>query len=64
MSQKVTARFYVTEITEFGNVDQCRVKLAPAYSEGQNQDWAKYTPSGAIELNIGADLPAALRGLA
>jgi len=52
MSQKITARFYVAEITDFGNIDQCRVALQPAYSGNQNKDWAAYTPSGKIELNI------------
>lgn len=52
MSEKVTARFYVSQITDFGNVDQCRVELVPAYGDGNNKDWAKYTPSGKVELNI------------
>jgi hypothetical protein len=59
MSTKVTARFYVESIKDFGNNDFCLVKLQPAYGGGQNADWAKYTPSGNIELNIGAELPAA-----
>lgn len=59
MSSKVTARFYVSKITDYGNTDQCLVELAPAYSDGQNKDWAAYTPSGKIELSIGAGLPAA-----
>lgn len=59
MFSKVSARFYVSEITHYGNSDQSRVTLLPAYGDGQNADWAKYTPSGNIELNIGAELPAA-----
>ena len=34
MSQKVTARFYVSLITDFGNSDQCQVTLLPAYADG------------------------------
>jgi len=48
----VSARFYVSEITDYGNTDQSRITLLPAYGEGQNKDWAKFTPSGKIELNI------------
>lgn len=58
MSSKVTARFYVQEIKDFGNSDYSQVVLTPAYGDGQNKDWAKYTPSGRIEMNIGTDLPA------
>lgn len=59
MSKKVTARFYVYQIVEYGNTEQMQVTLSPAYSEGQNKDWAKATPTGKIELSIGTDLPAA-----
>jgi len=57
--QVITARFYVAQLTEHGNVDQITVELNPAYSEGQNKAWAKATPSGKITLAIGSDLPAA-----
>jgi hypothetical protein len=59
MSRKVTARFYVHQITDFGNTDNINVVLQPAYSEGQNKDWAKYTPSGKIELSVHQDAAAA-----
>jgi len=59
MSQKVTARFFVNQIVEYGNTDQCVVILTPAYGDGQNKDWAEYTPSGKIELSIGTKLSAA-----
>lgn len=58
MSQKITARFYVQEITDYGNTEQSRIVLQPAYGDGQNKDWAKYTPSGKIELNIQTDTAA------
>lgn len=54
----ITARFYVAEIIDFGNVDQLRVTLQPAYGDGKNADWAKFTPSGKIELNITAGTAA------
>ena len=59
MTEKVTARFYVGSITSHGNFDQDTVTLLPAYSQGQNQQWAKATPSGKIELNVDSTLPAA-----
>ena len=59
MSQKVTARFFVNQITDYGNSNYAAVTLVPAYQDGQNKEWASATPSGKIELNIGADLPAA-----
>ena len=58
MFSKVSARFYVSEITHYGNSDQSRVTLLPAYGDGQNADWAKYTPSGKVELNITAGTSA------
>ena len=59
LTRRISARFYVSEIVEYGNVSQIRVKMMPAYSEGQNKDYAKATPSGSFELNIDAELPAA-----
>jgi len=56
---RITARFFVQQIIEHGNFDQITVMLTPAYSEGQNKQWAVATPSGKIEMNIKSDLPAA-----
>lgn len=55
---QVTARFYVAELTKFA-FSQIRVKLQPAYSKKHNAKWAAATPSGSIEMNISADMPAA-----
>jgi hypothetical protein len=49
-------RFYVSQITQRatgGNAPEGgEVILAPAYKDGKNSDWAKYTPSGSITLNV------------
>lgn len=62
---RITARFFVDSIVEHGRFDQISVTLMPAYSEGQNKEWAKATPSGKIELSVDSNLPAAnfFRGL-
>jgi hypothetical protein len=56
---RISARFFLQQITEHGNVDQITVALSPAYSSGQNKDWAAATPSGRIELAIAGDRLAA-----
>lgn len=56
---RISARFFVQQIVEHGNFDQITVKMTPAYSQGQNKQWAMATPSGLIEMNIQSDLPAA-----
>jgi hypothetical protein len=56
----ISARFYISEITRFGNFNGGKVKLNPAYANGANKDWAQATPSGSIELNVNADKTTAL----
>lgn len=55
----ITARFFVASVLENGNWDGISVTLQPAYSEGQNKQWAEATPSGKIELSISDKMPAA-----
>ena len=54
---QITARFYVSQITKSPS-DYGTVTLQPAYKDGKNKEWAKYTPSGRIDLNVGVELPA------
>jgi hypothetical protein len=58
MEHRISARFFVNQIIEHGNVTQITVKMTPAYSEGQNKDYAKATPSGSFELNVDSELLA------
>lgn len=53
----VNARFWVRELTEFGNADNIKVTLAPVLRNGGdgNVDWAKFTPSGEITLFVSAE---------
>lgn len=49
----LTLRFYVREITHKAGDENIYVKLQPAYNNGSgNETWAKYTPSGSIELVV------------
>lgn len=52
----VSARFYVSSITQRATgstkAEGGEVVLAPAYKDGKNADWARYTPSGQITLNV------------
>lgn len=49
---RITARFYVNQITRHAGSDNVAVKLTPAYKDGANAEWAKYTPAGVIELSV------------
>ncbi len=48
---KVSLRFYVVSVTENAGGSH-QVLLQPSYKDGANSDWAKYTPSGRLELNL------------
>lgn len=52
----VSARFYVSTVTQRATgqtkPEGGEIILAPAYKDGANKDWAKYTPSGSITLNV------------
>lgn len=59
LDRRISARFFVNQIVEHGNVNQITVKMTPAYSDGQNKDYAKATPSGSFDLNVDGDTVAA-----
>lgn len=48
----VLAKFYVQTKTEYQG-GQISIVMAPVYSDNdENKDWAKYTPSGKLEMMI------------
>lgn len=49
----ISLRFYVAEIVRHAGSDFRTIRLRPDYKDGANADWAKYTPSGLIELSVG-----------
>ena len=55
----ISLRFYVKSIERHAGNEHVTVKLAPSYKDGRNADWAKWTPSGSIELTVGN--PAAIK---
>ena len=55
----ITLRFYVKEVSRTAGADYVTVKLQPAYKDGRNSDWSKFTPSGSIELTVSN--PAAIK---
>ena len=62
-ASKVTARFYVSEVTRRAyNPDHVTVKLQAAGRGEQNKAWAAATPSGTIELTINNAAAAAFFG--
>lgn len=48
----VTARFYVSEITKFSGGTSTRIKLGAACRGPENRDWARWSPSGTVELVV------------
>ena len=59
-AEKVTARFYVSTVTKQANFANLSVTLLPVTRKAEdNVDWAKYTPSGKLEMNVSTDSPAA-----
>lgn len=48
----VSAKFKVQRITPNTHHEGAEVELVPDYAEGRNKDWAKWTPSGVIRMNI------------
>lgn len=51
---RVTLRFHVQSVTEHDGGNHS-VILTPSYKDGANKEWAKYTPSGRIELSLSQD---------
>lgn len=54
----VSAKFKVQRVTPNVGFSNTEVELVPDYAEGRNKDWAEYTPSGLMRLQI--TNPAAL----
>lgn len=53
MSNAVTARFFVDQITRRAyNPEHAEVVLKPAYRGTENKAWATATPSGEIKLQV------------
>lgn len=56
----ISAKFKVQRVTpqspitgKDGSLKQAaEVELVPDYAEGRNKDWAEYTPSGVIRMNV------------
>lgn len=53
----VAARFYVQQITKNAS-GYTGVQLSPSVKGEANKDWAYYTPSGSIQLNVHPDTEA------
>lgn len=58
MSARVAARFYVYTIKKVA-AGYTAVELMPSTKGEGNKEWAHYTPSGKIEMNISPDSGAA-----
>lgn len=56
----ISAKFKVQRVTpqspitgKDGTLKQsAEVEMVPDYAEGRNKDWAEYTPSGVIRMNV------------
>ena len=49
----IKARFWVREVTKYGNADNVKVSLSPVTrSTPDNVQWSKYTPSGEVILHV------------
>lgn len=57
---QIHGRFYVHQITK-SNTDYLAVHLKAVVRSGvdDNVNWSKFTPSGAIEMNVHRDTAAA-----
>lgn len=53
----VKARFYVNQVAKNAS-GYTTVKMNPSTKGEENKDWAKYTPSGSIELTINPETSA------
>lgn len=45
-----TAKLYLTTKTIVG--DQVTLSFGPDYAEGRNKEWAKYTPTLSLSMNV------------
>lgn len=49
----VTARFFIRQLTRSSfNPDARQIELSAVSRGPENRTWAKYTPSGTIEMNV------------
>lgn len=55
----ISAKFKVQQVTPHisgekfdDDRDYAEVLLVPDYAGGRNADWARYTPSGSIRMNV------------
>jgi len=56
----VTAKFYVSKIIKSAAFDNINVELLPVTRKAEdNVDWAKYTPSGKLEMSVTTKTEAA-----
>lgn len=53
----VKARFYVHQVAK-NATGYTTIKMSPSTKGEENKDWAKYTPSGSIELTINPETGA------
>lgn len=49
----ILARFYIREITRYGNTDNVLIKMSATIKGSEdNKEWSKYTPSGNIDMSV------------
>jgi hypothetical protein len=53
----VKARFYVNQVAK-NATGYSTVTMSPSTKGEENKDWAKYTPSGSIQLTINPETSA------
>lgn len=51
---KVTAKVKCLSKEDAG--DQVHLRFEPDYSDGRNAEWAKYTPSLSLSMNVKGDV--------
>jgi hypothetical protein len=55
MSARITAKVRLQARQEFQD-DQQMLTFAPDYSDGRNQEWAKYTPALNLTMTVKAEV--------
>jgi len=57
---QVKAKFYVNKITKSANFGHTSVELLPVTRKtDDNTDWAQFTPSGKLDMNVSTSTGAA-----
>lgn len=59
MADQIHARFYVEQLTKHAGMAYISVKLRASTKGDENKSWAKYTPSGTLEMAINNPTAAA-----